>query len=113
MGIKVEKLAFVLSFLIDFGIFASAAPENEIKMPALAAPLAVGGMMQGLLNMQVRPEGGFYEEKYKEIFKDSSDLFTPAKYDSLLNVDIDELLKNKEPKLTVLEDGKSLSLGRV
>lgn len=34
----------------------------------LGTKLAMGGMLHALLNIQIRPQGGFYEEKYKDIF---------------------------------------------
>ncbi|GFY38621.1 uncharacterized protein TNIN_288731 [Trichonephila inaurata madagascariensis] len=80
-------------------------PENRV----VVSPLAVGGMLQGLLSMQVRPEGGFYEEKYKEIFKDSEP--EPVQYDSLMHLsekELTELTENVEPKELLSNDGKLL-----
>ncbi|GFX08320.1 uncharacterized protein TNCV_3268091 [Trichonephila clavipes] len=57
----------------------------------------------------VRPEGGFYEEKYKEIFKDSEP--EPVQYDSLLHLsekEFTEPTENFEPKEILSKDGKSL-----
>ncbi|XP_015925498.1 uncharacterized protein [Parasteatoda tepidariorum] len=43
-------------------------PDNE---RFLFSPFAISGMIKGLLDMQIRPQGGYYEEKYKKIFKDN------------------------------------------
>ncbi|GBL78552.1 hypothetical protein AVEN_65154-1 [Araneus ventricosus] len=82
-------------------------PENRIAV----SPFAVGGMLQSLLSMQIRPEGGFYEEKYKTIFKDDDEKLQPMAYQSVLHLsenDISEFAEEYDPREILSNDGKLL-----
>ncbi|XP_035205967.1 uncharacterized protein LOC118180998 [Stegodyphus dumicola] len=65
-----RKVFFYLIFVIEVCkevVFAQGAVTAN---PPVAPALALGGFVQALLDMQIRPHGGYYEEKYKEIFHD-------------------------------------------
>ncbi|GFU10038.1 uncharacterized protein NPIL_429681 [Nephila pilipes] len=110
MKLKVQVVLFVCT-AVALGYYYSPVcsqtvpPENRVVI----SPLALGGMLQGLLSMQIRPESGFYEEKYKEIFKD--DGTEPVRYESLLHLsdkDLTELTEHFEPEEILSNDGKLL-----
>ncbi|KAF8791331.1 hypothetical protein HNY73_006218 [Argiope bruennichi] len=107
-----KQFSFLICIFIALECYVNilaqdVSPENRIAI----SPLAIGGMLQGLLNMQIRPEGGFYEEKYKQIFKDDDEKLHSVTYESILHLsesDISELAEKYDPQEILSNDGKQL-----
>ncbi|GIY21568.1 uncharacterized protein CEXT_494471 [Caerostris extrusa] len=111
MALKTSYSAFFCEiFLLNLStsvLSQQIPPENRVVL----SPLALGGMLQGLLNMQVRPDTGFYEEKYKTIFNDDNVKHEPPKYESVLHLsdeELDKLVASYNTKEVLSNDEKIL-----